>query len=159
MDEKGKPVVKRGGRVPGRIASLVPPEAQAAHNDKTRRALQTAIADDYVELVADLIEVSGEARAVDIARRLGVTNATVAKTIARLQQDGLVVAEPYRSIFLTPRGKKIAAASKRRHEIVVAFLKSIGVSDETARADAEGLEHHVSDETLAAFQRLTDGGR
>jgi len=159
MASKSKPVSKGSGRVPGRIASLVPPEAQAAHNEKTRRALQTAIADDYVELIADLIEASGEARAVDIARRLGVTNATVAKTIARLQQEGLVVAEPYRAIFLTPRGKKIAAASKRRHEIVVAFLKSIGISDEIARADAEGLEHHVSAETLAAFERITNGSR
>jgi DtxR family manganese transport transcriptional regulator len=159
MAAKSKPVSKGKGRVPGRIASLVPPEAQAAHNSKTRLALQTAIADDYVELVADLIEASGEARAVDIARRLGVTNATVAKTIARLQQEGLVQAEPYRSIFLTPRGKKIAAASRRRHDIVIAFLKSIGVSDETAHADAEGLEHHVSAETLAAFERLTNGRR
>ncbi len=135
-------------------ATLMAPEQQAGHHRRTRTALRTAVAEDYVELIADLIETTGEARATDIARRLGVTNASVAKMVARLSDGGLVTTEPYRAIFLTPEGKRIAAASKRRHEIVVAFLLAIGVDEDAARADAEGLEHHVSAETLAAFERV-----
>ena len=141
------------GLVPGRPA-LVAPEEQADHHRQTRAALQTAVAEDYVELIADLIESTGEARATDIARRLGVTHASVTKTVARLQQGGLVTTQPYRAIFLTQKGRQIAEISKRRHEIVVAFLLAIGVGEDAARADAEGLEHHVSAETLAAFERV-----
>jgi DtxR family manganese transport transcriptional regulator len=135
-------------------AKLMAPEEQAGHHRRTRAALQTAVAEDYVELIADLIDGTGEARATDIARRLGVTNASVAKMIARLSESGLVTTQPYRAIFLTEEGRRIAAASKRRHEIVVAFLLAIGVDEDTARADAEGLEHHVSEKTLAAFERV-----
>ena len=135
-------------------APLMAPEEQADHHRQTRAALQTAVAEDYVELIADLIESTGEARATDIARRLGVTNASVAKMIAKLHQGGLVITQPYRAIFLTEEGRRIATASKRRHEIVVAFLLAIGVGEDAARADAEGLEHHVSAETLAAFERV-----
>ncbi len=135
-------------------ATLPPAEQQVANFQQTRRARSTEIAEDYVELIADLIDSGGEARAVDIARRLGVTHATVIKTVGRLQRDGLVVTEPYRSVFLTEEGRRIALWSRRRHELVVKFLLAIGVSPETAHADAEGIEHHVSAETLAAFERL-----
>lgn len=120
---------------------------------RTREEHSQETAQDYVELIADLIEETGEARAIDIARRLGITHVTVGRTIQRLQRDGLVTAQPYRSIFLTPAGQKLARESRRRHEIVVAFLASLGVPDTVAQSDAEGIEHHVSKETLAAFQR------
>ncbi len=152
----GKPKTRahaNTGLEPDRPA-LVAPEEQADHHRQTRAALQTAVAEDYVELIADLIDSTGEARATDIARRLGVTNASVAKMIAKLHQGGLVTTQPYRAIFLTDEGRRIAVASKRRHEIVVAFLLAIGVGEDAARADAEGLEHHVSAETLAAFERV-----
>ena len=128
---------------------------QAASFDRIRQAHQTEMAEDYVELISDLIEVNGEARAVDLAERFGVSHATVNKTLARLQRDGLVITRPYRSIFLTDQGPAMALESRRRHQIVVAFLKSIGVSASTAENDAEGMEHHVSDETLSAFERIT----
>jgi DtxR family transcriptional regulator, manganese transport regulator len=121
----------------------------------TREAHHTEIAEDYVELIAELIDGQGEARGVDIARRLGVTQATVASTVARLQRVGLVAFAPYRSIFLTEEGRALAERCRRRHEVVLAFLRSIGVSEEAARRDAEGIEHHVGNETLAAFERLT----
>ena len=128
---------------------------QAAGFDRIRRAHQTEIAEDYVEMISDLIAARGEARAVDLAERFGVTQATVNKTIARLQRDGLVTTRPYRSIFLTDAGAELAEMSRRRHQIVLDFLRAIGVSDANAEDDAEGIEHHVSDETMAAFERLT----
>jgi len=132
-------------------------ERQAAVFTHTRRARRKEIAEDYVELIDDLIEAGGEARLVDIARRMGVTHMTASKAVARLQRDGLVTTRPYRSIFLTGRGRKMASRSRRRHQIVLDFLKAIGVSDETARRDAEGIEHHVSEETLRAFTRIGTG--
>lgn len=104
-------------------------------------------------MIADLIDAHGEARAVDIARRLGVTHVTVVKTIARLVREDLVNTKPYRSIFLTESGRRLAEQARHRHQIVVRFLRSLGVSDATANADAEGIEHHVSAETLQAFEQ------
>lgn len=129
-------------------------ERQTAGFTRVRQARQTETAEDYVEMIADLIDGQGEARIVELAERFGVAQATVNKTIGRLQREGLVNTRPYRSIFLTDAGREMAAACRRRHRIVVDFLKAIGVGDHTAEIDAEGIEHHVSDETLAAFERL-----
>lgn len=129
------------------------PEAQAQGFATVRLAHESEMAEDYVELIADLIERRGEARPVDIAERLGVKPPTVTKNISRLKAAGLVRRERYRSIFLTEDGQRLADACRRRHRIVVAFLKSLGVDDDTAERDAEGIEHHVSQETLEAFER------
>lgn len=126
---------------------------QAEGFRRVRDAHQTEVAEDYVELIAGLIAETGEARVVDLAQRLGVSNATVNNTIQRLQRDGLVTSKPYRSIFLTGEGQEMAAASRERHELVRDFLVSLGVSPEMAEADAEGVEHHVSAETLQAFRK------
>ena len=129
---------------------------RAANFRHTRANRRTEVTEDYVEMIADLIEQDGEARAVDIARRLGVSHATVVKTVTRLQEVGLVQSRPYRAIFLTDKGRQMAEESRKRHEIVLAFLRAIGVSEDTAHTDAEGMEHHCSRETLAAFRRLID---
>jgi DtxR family manganese transport transcriptional regulator len=136
------------------VSAHMTPEVQAGHHRQVRQARETELVEDYVELIADLIDEQGEARAVDIARRLGVTNATVNKMIARLQQMELVTSQPYRSVFLTDEGRRVAEASRNRHHIVVALLRAVGVAEKTAWADAEGIEHHCSAETLAAFERF-----
>lgn len=141
----------------GAVSSHMTPDTQASHHRQVRQARETEVVEDYVELIADLIDAQGEARAVDIARRLGVTNATVAKMIARLQQMELVTSLPYRSVFLTDAGRRMAEESRRRHHIVVALLRAVGVSEPTAWADAEGIEHHCSKETLDAFDRFVKG--
>lgn len=133
---------------------LVDAESHAQGFRKAREARRTELAEDYVELIADFVETEGEARQVDIARRLGVAQPTVAKMLNRLAEDGLISRQRYRSIFLTDAGKRLAEESRRRHELVEAFLLAIGVSDEVARTDAEGIEHHVSAETLEAFRRF-----
>lgn len=132
---------------------------QTAAFNHVRLAHQTEVAEDYVELVDDLIAEKGEARAVDLAERLGVSAATVNKTVKRLQREGYLNAQPYRSIFLTERGKAMADASRERHELVFDFLVAIGVDEQTAALDAEGIEHHVSAETLARFRALIDAKR
>jgi DtxR family manganese transport transcriptional regulator len=128
---------------------------QAEYLSHTRREHANEIAEDYVEAIADLVTEVGEARVVDLAKRLGVTHVTVNRTVARLQNTGLVTSQPYRAIFLTEKGRALAAACKSRHETVVAFLRSLGIPERVAEMDAEGIEHHVSPETLSAFKRHT----
>jgi DtxR family manganese transport transcriptional regulator len=126
----------------------------AAIQRHTRRAHAQERAQDYVEAIADLIAEHGEARATDIAKSLGVSHVTVIRTVQRLQREGLVTTRPYRSIFLTGSGNTLAARAKARHEKVVAFLEALGVSPHAARSDAEGIEHHVGADTLAAMDRF-----
>lgn len=102
-------------------------------------------------MIAELITKTGEARVTDLARGLGVTHVTANRTIKRLQRQGLVTTEPYRSILLTAPGRNLAKESRARHELVVRFLTALGVPASVAESDAEGIEHHVSRETLAAF--------
>ncbi len=104
-------------------------------------------------MIAELIEKIGEARLTDLARGLGVTHVTANRTIKRLQRKGLVTSEPYRSIFLTSEGRSLAKESRHRHETVVRFLVALGIPAAIAESDAEGIEHHVSRKTLAAFVR------
>jgi DtxR family manganese transport transcriptional regulator len=134
-------------------------EAQADALRQTRAEHAAEKAQDYVEAIADLTTTHGEARAVDLARRFGVSHVTVIRTVARLQRDGYVSTQPYRSIFLTQKGSQLADESRRRHEIVLAFLRSLDVPEAIAQADAEGIEHHVSPETLSAFKRFTAAKR
>ncbi len=130
---------------------------QARRFGKTRTAQSTALLEDYAELIADLLATGGEARPTDIARRLGVSHATAIKAIARLKREGLVTARPYRGVFLTDAGETLAARVRARHRVVVDLLLAVGVPAESAEQDAEGIEHHVSDATLAAFSRFLRG--
>ncbi len=123
---------------------------------KVRADHATETAQDYVEAVADILYRHGECRVKDLARYMGVSHVTVSRIIGRLQREHLVDTEPYRPIRLTPRGEQLAAASHRRHETVLEFLLALGVPDEDARRDTEGIEHHVGVRTLdrmAAFVR------
>lgn len=124
---------------------------QARRFGKTRSAQSTALFEDYVELIADLLTTTGEARPTDIARRLGVSHVTAIKTISRLKRAGLATSRPYRGVFLTEKGHALADRVRIRHRLVVDLLRAVGVPAESAEADAEGIEHHVSEATLKAF--------
>ena len=119
---------------------------------QARTAQSVALAEDYVELIGDLIAEHGEARITDIAQRMGVTHPTVTKAMARLRREGLVISRPYRGVFLTDSGAALADRVRARHRTVVSLLIALGVPPETAELDAEGIEHHVSEVTLQAFE-------
>ena len=140
--------------MPATARKIRNPKLRSAAFRRIRADHQSELAEDYVELIADLIDEHGEARGTDVATRLGVDNATVVKTMKRLQEAGLITQEPYRSVFLTPDGWKMADDGRRKHQIVEGFLLALGVGEETARLDSEGIEHHVSDETLRAMARF-----
>jgi DtxR family manganese transport transcriptional regulator len=147
--------VKR--RSPSRLASRLAPLRGDPERTREEHAQETA--QDYVEMIAELIASTGEARVIDLARRFRVTHVTVSRTIKRLARAGLVTSLPYRSIFLTDAGRKLSDESRRRHEIVVEFLQSLGVRAAVAHADAEGIEHHVSRETLQALVKHLKAAR
>ncbi len=131
------------------MASQKPTEKQ---HSRIRSDHATELAEDYVEAIAEQIDSKGTCRAVDLAGHFGVSHVTVNRTIGRLQRDGYVTTQPYAPIELTAKGKRIAKQSRERHEVVLEFLKALGVSEATAAIDAEGLEHHVSAETLKAMR-------
>ncbi|QDU57252.1 manganese-binding transcriptional regulator MntR [Aeoliella mucimassa] len=118
---------------------------------RTRHDHATETAEDYVEAIAQIESDRGECRGADLARLFAVSHVTVTKTVARLKDEGLVDSQPYGPISLTARGRKLARESQERHELVLGFLLAIGVSEQAARVDAEGIEHHVSSETLDCF--------
>ena len=109
-------------------AGKLPAEGtQARRFGKTRSAQSTALLEDYVELIADLLASAGEARPTDIARRFGVSHATAVKTIARLKRSGLATARPYRGVFLSEKGRALAERVRVRHRLVVDLLRALGV--------------------------------
>jgi len=126
--------------------------AQPERFSQARAAQAVAVLEDYAEMIGDLIEEMGEARIADIAVRMGVTHPTATKAVARLKREGLAVARPYRGVFLTDEGAALANRVRARHRTVVDLLIAVGVPSENAELDAEGIEHFVSDVTLAAFE-------
>lgn len=128
--------------------------AYARRFSQARSARSAEILEDYTELIADLLKQQGEARLTDIARRLGVAHPTAAKAVARLKREGLVTSRPYRGVFLTETGAEMAQRVHARHRLVVELLLAVGVPPEAAETDAEGIEHYVSDTSLAAFERF-----
>jgi len=125
----------------------------AERHERIRRQNATEIAEDYVEVIDDLIAANGEARVMELARHFGVSHVTVIRTLKRLQEQDLVEKHANRYIRLSDSGQQMATRSRERHELVIQFLRSIGVSSDQAAADAEGIEHHVSRETLSAMRK------
>ena len=125
-------------------------------HERTRKDHASEVAEDYAEAIADIVAEKGICRLSDLASHFSVTPATANNTVARLVRDGLASTARYQPIDLTAKGKLLAAKCKKRHELVHSFLLWLGVSDETAAADSEGIEHHVSQETLDAMQQALD---
>jgi DtxR family manganese transport transcriptional regulator len=121
-------------------------------HERTRRDHATELIQDYVEAIAELQTELGECRVRDLARRFAVSHVTVNRAVARMKRDGYVDTAPYAPVTLTPKGRSLAEFSQRRHKIVYQFLLALGVSERTASIDSEGIEHHVSDETLRLME-------
>jgi|TARA_X000000950_G_scaffold70043_1_gene86789 DtxR family manganese transport transcriptional regulator len=120
-----------------------------------RNQNKNEILEDYVEAIQEISEIKGDVKNADLAIHFGVSQATINKNLKRLITSKLATSEPYRSIFLTNEGKKLAAISKEKHNIVYQFLIKLGVSKKIAQYDSEGIEHHVSDETLKLMKNFS----
>ncbi|QDT03302.1 Transcriptional regulator MntR [Rubripirellula lacrimiformis] len=130
----------------------------APNYQRIRSDHASEVAEDYVEAIADAIDRSGQCRAIDLVHHFDVTHATVSNTVGRLQRDGFVLTKPYQPIELTAKGKRLATQSRQRHEIVERFLRKLGISERAAAIDTEGIEHHVSKETLSAMKHVLEHG-
>jgi DtxR family manganese transport transcriptional regulator len=140
--------------MPRSPASSHPPSATVFRKVRADHAMETA--QDYVEAVSDILHRHGECRVKDLAEYLGVSHVTVSRIITRLQDEDLVETSPYRPIRLTATGERLAAATRQRHETVLAFLRAIGVPEADAARDAEGIEHHVGQATLNAMVQFLE---
>ncbi|MFM7259033.1 MAG: iron dependent repressor, metal binding and dimerization domain protein [bacterium] len=150
---KGSRVNKRAPKTGTRKAKS-PPRASAEHHRVLRKQHESEAAQDYCEAIAELLDAGVEARVGRLAERFGLSHVTVSRVVRRLASEGFVDARPHAPVRLTAKGRALAAEARARHVIVLAFLRSLGVDEATAQADAEGIEHHVSPATLRAMARV-----
>ena len=129
---------------------------ESNQHQRTRRDHASETAEDYVEAIAMIHMGRGACRLTDLAKHFAVSHVTVKKILERLEREGLVTTVPYAPVKLTDSGERLAEESRNRHEIVIAFLLALGVQGKTAEIDAEGIEHHVSQETLERMQLFTE---
>ncbi|WP_265594280.1 transcriptional regulator MntR [Haloferula sp. BvORR071] len=123
---------------------------------RSQRTSGSVAMDDYLEQILHLIESKGYARAVDISKNLGISQASVTNMLRRLDNEGLVKHEKYRGTVLTDEGHRIAKAIIDRHETLTRFLRLFGLEEDTIYRDVEGMEHHVSRPTLAVIRAIAD---
>jgi len=112
--------------------------------------------EDYLEAIYNLNEEKGFVSAADISERLGVKPPTVSSMVVNLAKKGYLEHERYRGMRLTPAGEKVARSVIKRHQVISGLISMLGVDDQTAYVDTEGIEHHVHPSTLHRFERLAD---
>ncbi len=111
--------------------------------------------EDYLERILGLINSKGYARVVDIAAALKISQASVTNMVQRLDAEGLLKYEKYRGLILTVAGKKLARKIANRHKLLTDFLSLLGLDERVIYHDVEGMEHHISPQTLRAIEALT----
>jgi Mn-dependent DtxR family transcriptional regulator len=116
--------------------------------------MPTPSMEDYLENIYKLIEQKGYARVSDIAEALEVHPSSVTKMVQKLDQNKYLVYEKYRGLVLTPKGKKIGKRLVDRHHLLEQFLRLIGVSEDKVYQDVEGIEHHLSWESITCIENL-----
>ena len=115
---------------------------------------ESVAVEDYLEKILELIDSKGYARVADIAEGLGIAQPSVSNMMKRLDQKGLLKYEKYRGMTLTAEGETVARRIIKRHGILEDFLGLVGVDKETAYDDVEGMEHHISPQTLRAIEQI-----
>jgi len=110
--------------------------------------------EDYLEQILDLINTKGYARVADIAQGLRISQASVTNMVQRLDAEGLLKYEKYRGLVLTTAGETLARNIMRRHQLLSDFLRMLGIDEEVIYHDVEGMEHHISPQTLRAIEAL-----
>ncbi|ANU15076.1 Mn-dependent transcriptional regulator MntR [Planococcus halocryophilus Or1] len=106
--------------------------------------MPTPSMEDHIEIIYSLIEQKGYARVSDIAEALSVLPSSVTKMVQKLDKDGYLIYERYRGLVLTPKGQKLGKRLLERHGLLEQFLQLIGVDEERIYEDVEGIEHHLS---------------
>ncbi len=118
--------------------------------------MPTPSMEDYLEQIYSLIEGKGYARVSDIAEALNVHPSSVTKMVQKLDENKYLVYEKYRGLILTAKGKKIGKRLVDRHTLLESFLKMIGVGEENIYEDVEGIEHHLSWDSITCIEYLVE---
>jgi Mn-dependent DtxR family transcriptional regulator len=118
------------------------------------KAAPSQSAEDYLERIHELIEEKGYARVVDIASSLKVKQASVTSMVQKLGEAGYLKYEKYRGLILTDKGRDVARKIRNRHETLSRFFSLFGLAPETQREDIEGIEHHLSPDTVEILADL-----
>lgn len=117
---------------------------------------QTRAVEDYLEQIHNLIESKGYARVVDIAQNLGISQASVTNMIQKLDAEGYLVYERYRGVTLTDDGRRVGQAIAKRHDVLTRLLRRFGLDEATVHRDVEGMEHHISRQTLQVLTLILE---
>lgn len=112
--------------------------------------------EDYLERIYMLIDEKGYARVSDIAEGLEVHPSSVTKMIQKLDKDNYLIYEKYRGLILTSKGKKMGKRLADRHQLLEEFLTTIGVREEMIYKDVEGIEHHLSWDSITCIEALVE---
>lgn len=115
---------------------------------------ESVAVEDYLEKILELIDEKGYARVADVAEGLGIAQPSVSNMMQRLDDKGLIDYEKYRGMTLTKEGEKVARRIIKRHGLLAEFLELLGIDKETAYHDVEGMEHHISPQTLRAIEQI-----
>lgn len=118
--------------------------------------MATPSMEDYLERIYILIDEKGYARVSDIAEGLDVNRSSVTKMIQKLDKDQYLVYEKYRGLILTPKGKRMGKRLMERHHLLEQFLEKIGVEGENIYHDVEGIEHHLSWDSITCIEALVE---
>jgi Mn-dependent DtxR family transcriptional regulator len=110
--------------------------------------------EDYLEVIYELVQQKGYATTIDISQYLNVSSPSVTKMVKRLDETGYLKYEKYRGICLTQQGIDVAINIHQRHSLLAEFLKIIGVDEDIANKDAEGIEHHLHPQTLKKLEEF-----
>jgi Mn-dependent DtxR family transcriptional regulator len=124
--------------------------------NKPAAAARSSAVEDYLERILDLINTKGYARVADIAQGLKISQASVTNMVQRLDAEGLLKYEKYRGLVLTTAGETLARNIMRRHHLLTDFLRMLGVDESVIYRDVEGMEHHISPQTLHAIEALVE---
>jgi Mn-dependent DtxR family transcriptional regulator len=127
---------------------------RSAHNEKKENEPRTDRMEDYLEVIYELIQQKGYATTADISKYLNVSSPSVTKMVKKLDESRYLIYEKYRGLNLTPEGIHIAKNIREKHSLFVEFLKMIGIDDETAHLDAEGIEHHLHPQTIKKLEKF-----
>ena len=125
---------------------------KAAHK-ATRKGSSTRM-EDYLEVIAELVELKGYATTLDISRYMDVSAPSVTKMLQRLDENGYLEYEKYHGINLTHKGSQIADNIRQKHGILLEFFEILGVGHETANQDAEGIEHYLNQKTIRQLRKF-----
>ena len=125
---------------------------QAAH--KVARKKSSSRMEDYLEIIAELVELKGYATTLDISRYMNVSAPSVTKMLQRLDESGFLEYEKYHGINLTSKGTNVAEGIRQKHGILLEFFEILGIEYDTANQDTEGIEHHLNPKTIRQLRKF-----